>query len=70
MTLKNILHHSHFSICSVAIDIAKMSSYSSDEEDVRPVHADALREKEAYTREMMDMIRETKRKEMEKRRQE
>ena len=47
-----------------------MSSYSSDEDDVQPVHADALREKEAYTREMMDMIRETKRKEMEKRRQE
>ena len=47
-----------------------MSSYSSDEEDVRPVHAEALREKEAYTRPMMDMMRETKRKEMEKRRQE
>lgn len=47
-----------------------MTSYSSDEEDVRPVHSDALREKEAYTRPMMDMIRESKRKEMEKRRQE
>ena len=57
-------------ITLIFLDLLKMSSYSSDEEDVRPVHADALREKEAYTHELMNMIRETKRKEMEKRRQE